>query len=53
MPNFIFGQNLMKIILENGGDPNIRTVDNETPLHVAVFSNHYLMVQMLLVSGYN
>lgn len=32
------------------GDPNVQTVDGETPLHVAVIWNRTLIVKMLLVS---
>lgn len=32
------------------GNPNIKTVDGLTPLHVAVIWNRVLIVEMLLVS---
>lgn len=31
------------------GNPNVRTVDGETPLHIAVIWNRILIVEMLLV----
>lgn len=76
MENTLFGENVMKLMLKNGGtcqsiaaagrsqkcidrktlshfpgNPNVKTPDGETPLHVAAFGNRELIVQMLLVSG--
>lgn len=31
------------------GNPNVQTIDGETPLHIAVIWNRTLIVEMLLV----
>lgn len=36
--------------LATEGNPNVQTVDGETPLHIAVIWNRALIVEMLLVS---
>lgn len=33
----------------NEGNPNVQTIDGETPLHIAVIWNRTLIVEMLLV----
>lgn len=36
-------------VLHNLGNPNIQTVDGETPLHIAASWNRQFIVEMLLV----
>lgn len=40
-----------KVILQNGGDPNLIGKNNSTPLHYAVKFGHLLIVKQLLAHG--
>ncbi|XP_031632252.1 ankyrin repeat and LEM domain-containing protein 1 [Contarinia nasturtii] len=51
MENTEFAEAVMKLILKNNGDPNIQTIEGETPLHIAVIWNRTLIVEMLLDHG--
>lgn len=51
MENTEFAEAAMKLILKCNGDPNVQTIEGETPLHVAVIWNRTLIVEMLLVNG--
>lgn len=41
---------MTKIFFSIEGNPNVQTIDGETPLHIAVIWNRTLIVEMLLVS---
>lgn len=41
--------NIMKIVLENGGNPNIKDANGITPLHIAISKKNEIVAKMLLV----
>lgn len=44
-----FNMTLSNNLFSNEGNPNVQTIDGETPLHIAVIWNRTLIVEMLLV----
>ncbi|KAL5004171.1 hypothetical protein ScPMuIL_017627 [Solemya velum] len=45
------GDNVVKLLISFGGDPNVRSVDGTTPLHIASSWGDYSCLQLLLSNG--
>lgn len=43
----------MKVLLENGANPDLPGYENSTPLHMAIINNHVTVIKMLLEYGCN
>ena len=46
-------KDIVRMLLDNGGDPNAANATGGTPLHTAAFTGDVAMVQMLLAAGGN
>ncbi|XP_049816465.1 uncharacterized protein LOC126263415 [Schistocerca nitens] len=49
--SLLFAEEVTKLFLQHGGDPNIRNSDGLTPVHVAAAWGHADLLRLLLLNG--